>query len=184
MHSESLTLCMLGNISCFCCRLLTFTKNSFRDIIRVSNGFIWIQISTDNLWILSVLIWVQTVCKGYQQMTKERGSSLSMWRFTVLLKKTFSCNSFRKLNYFHNKPHTLTFNISAHTLATYQLINKGKYYPFTDVQYTYMYTQKLKLNRQKSVSKYLSIPFNTSNFHLNASSWSSSKVKPNYRPSN
>ena len=27
---------------------------------------VWIQIRTD---ILSVLIWVQTVCKGYQQMT-------------------------------------------------------------------------------------------------------------------
>ena len=28
---------------------------------------VWIQIRTD---ILSVLIWVQTVCNGYQQMTK------------------------------------------------------------------------------------------------------------------
>ena len=28
---------------------------------------VWIQIRTD---ILSVLIWVQTVCKGYQQTTK------------------------------------------------------------------------------------------------------------------
>ena len=28
---------------------------------------VWIQIRTDNL---SVLIWVQTVCKGYQQTTK------------------------------------------------------------------------------------------------------------------
>ena len=35
---------MLGNFSCFCCRLLTFLfkinffKKSFRDIIKVSNG--------------------------------------------------------------------------------------------------------------------------------------------------
>ena len=30
---------MLGNFSCFCCHLLTFSsKNSFRNIIRVSNG--------------------------------------------------------------------------------------------------------------------------------------------------
>ena len=28
---------------------------------------VWLQIRTD---VLSVLIWVQTVCKGYQQMTK------------------------------------------------------------------------------------------------------------------
>ena len=41
---HSLTLCMLGNFSCFCCRLLTFfskltfSKNFFRNTIRVSNG--------------------------------------------------------------------------------------------------------------------------------------------------
>ena len=38
-----LTLCMLGNFSCFCCRLLNFFKNnilnnSFRNTVRVSNG--------------------------------------------------------------------------------------------------------------------------------------------------
>ena len=79
-----LTLCMLCNISCFCCCLLTsfkidssknssclccclltsfkinFSKNSFRNTIRVSNSLI--QIRTD---VLSVLFWVQTV-----QMTK------------------------------------------------------------------------------------------------------------------
>ena len=56
---------MLGNFSGFCCRLLTFfkiiffEKISFRNIIRVSNGF-----------DLDQVILVQTVCKGYQQMTK------------------------------------------------------------------------------------------------------------------
>ena len=40
---ENLILCMLGNFSCFCCRLLTFfkisfSKNSFRNTIRVSKG--------------------------------------------------------------------------------------------------------------------------------------------------
>ena len=39
----NLTLCMLGNFSCLCCHLLTFLKptfsqNSLRNIIRVSNG--------------------------------------------------------------------------------------------------------------------------------------------------
>ena len=32
---------------------------------------VWIQISTN---LLSVLIWVKTVCKGYQQMTKVTAS--------------------------------------------------------------------------------------------------------------
>ena len=41
--SFSLTPCMLGNFSCFCCHLSTFFKinffkNSFRNIIRVSNA--------------------------------------------------------------------------------------------------------------------------------------------------
>ena len=36
-------LCMLGNFSCFCCCLLsfsksTFSKNSFRNTLTVSNG--------------------------------------------------------------------------------------------------------------------------------------------------
>ena len=40
--SAHLTLCMLGNFSCFRCRLLTFSKftfskNSLRNTIRVSN---------------------------------------------------------------------------------------------------------------------------------------------------
>ena len=39
-----LTLCMLGNFSCFCCRLVTFFKiiffeNSFRINIREANSF-------------------------------------------------------------------------------------------------------------------------------------------------
>ena len=40
MQVSVLTLCMLGNFSCFCCRLLTFfkkitfSKNSFRNTIE------------------------------------------------------------------------------------------------------------------------------------------------------
>ena len=43
-HIFKVTLCMLGNFSCFCCHLLTiikinfFQKNSLRNTIRVSNG--------------------------------------------------------------------------------------------------------------------------------------------------
>ena len=58
LPKKTLSICMLGNFSSFCCHLLAFKKN--RNTIRVS---VWIQIRTD---ILSVIIWVQTVCKGYQ----------------------------------------------------------------------------------------------------------------------
>ena len=64
------TLCILGNVSCFCCRLLAFFKISF---FKKKSGTlsecqtIWTQIRTD---IMSVLIWVQTICKGYQRTTK------------------------------------------------------------------------------------------------------------------
>ena len=49
------TLCMLGNFSCFCCLLLTFfkikfSKNYFRNTIRVSNG-----LDTDLLWVQTCL---------------------------------------------------------------------------------------------------------------------------------
>ena len=37
---------------------------------------VWIQIRTD---VLLVLIWVQTVCKGYQQATKHIISGLHVW---------------------------------------------------------------------------------------------------------
>ena len=40
-------------------------KNTFGTLSECQT--VWIQIRTD---ILSGLIWVQTVCKGYQQMTK------------------------------------------------------------------------------------------------------------------
>ena len=42
----------------------TPSKNSFRNTIRVSNN-----LDPDQARHFSGLIWVQTVCKGYQQMT-------------------------------------------------------------------------------------------------------------------
>ena len=66
-----LSLSMLGNFHAFVvvCSLFskfTFSKNSFRNTIDVSNC-----LDPDRM---SVLIRVQTVCKGYQQTTKERWS--------------------------------------------------------------------------------------------------------------
>ena len=69
IEKQELNLCMLGNFLCFSCRLLTFLKfnfrKSFRNIIRVSNSF---DPDKDRC---SVLIWVQTVCKGYRQTPKK-----------------------------------------------------------------------------------------------------------------
>ena len=51
-----------------------FQNEGFQEIlsgIQSECQTVWIQIRTD---ILSVLIWVQTVCKGYQQMTKVAAS--------------------------------------------------------------------------------------------------------------
>ena len=69
----------LGNFSCFCCPLLTFFKSFFFQ--KILSGTlsecqtVWIQIRSD---ILSVLIWIQTVCNGYQQMTKVAPSKESV----------------------------------------------------------------------------------------------------------
>ena len=60
-----LTLCMLAKFSW----ANFFQKNYFRNCIIVSNGLD--QVRTD---ILSVFIWIQTVCKVYQQTTKVAAS--------------------------------------------------------------------------------------------------------------
>ena len=45
---------------------INFSKKFFQEALTECQT-VWIQIRTN---ILSVLIWVQTVCKGYQQTTK------------------------------------------------------------------------------------------------------------------
>ena len=71
--SFNLTLYILANLFCYCYCLLAFfkinifSKNYFKKTIKVLNGLDTDQIRTDTL---TVLIWTQTVCKGYQQMTK------------------------------------------------------------------------------------------------------------------
>ena len=57
--------------ACYCCLLIFFSKFTFSKK-KIPGALsecqtVWIQIRTN---ILSVLIWVQTVCKGYQQTTK------------------------------------------------------------------------------------------------------------------
>ena len=66
-----LTPCMLGNFACFFVVCGFFFKINFFKInlagIPSECQTVWIKIRPD---ILSRLIWIQTVCKGYQQMTK------------------------------------------------------------------------------------------------------------------
>ena len=51
---------------------INFSKDSLRNTISMSNGLeFWIQIRMD---VLMVLIWVKTVCKGYQQTIKVTAS--------------------------------------------------------------------------------------------------------------
>ena len=66
-----LTLCMLGNFACFFVVCGYFFKLTF--LQKYLSGIpsecqtVWIQIKPG---VLPGLIWVQTVCKGYQQTTK------------------------------------------------------------------------------------------------------------------
>ena len=65
-----LTLCMLGNFSCFCCRLLTFFKtNVFKRFFQEHYQSVKQFGSRSGMTFCPVLIWVQTVCKGNQQTT-------------------------------------------------------------------------------------------------------------------
>ena len=64
---------------CFCCPLLIFfSKLTFLKIFseryQSVRQFGSKSGLTDRTYVLSVLIWVQTVCKGYQQMTKVAAS--------------------------------------------------------------------------------------------------------------
>ena len=66
----SLTLCMLRNFACFfgCLWIFFLIKFKKKNLSGISSEHqtVWIQIRPD---VLLGLIWIQTVCKSYQQMT-------------------------------------------------------------------------------------------------------------------
>ena len=72
INNLALTHCMLGNFACFFVVYglfffkLTFSKKNLAGIPSECQT-VWIQISPN---VLLGLIWVQTVCKGYEQTTK------------------------------------------------------------------------------------------------------------------
>ena len=68
-------------------KIIFFSKNNFGKTIRVPNSF-----DPNQDPCLSVLIWVRTVCNGYQQMTKvaaskERDSHLNTSSLIFLIGK-------------------------------------------------------------------------------------------------
>ena len=68
-HSQKITHCILGNFSFFFCHLLIFSNQLFKKIlsgIPSECQTVWTLIRSDDS---SGLIWVQTVCQGYQQGT-------------------------------------------------------------------------------------------------------------------
>ena len=98
-----------GNFSCFY-HLLTFFYVTFSKILSEplsESQTVWIQIRTD---FLSVLIWVQTVCKSYQQTSSCRfqvkRQEIQIWKCAAYLitinKFKFKCqleNKSEKLSY-------------------------------------------------------------------------------------
>ena len=116
-----LSICMLGNCSCFYFRLLTFFKIKFFKINHPTPPSecqtVWIQIKTD---ILLVFIWVQTVCKRLLAATK-----LSTGMQRVITGKYFIVQyivSFREI-------HAYVYHKYSDTLNTFNMLcplNKAK----------------------------------------------------------
>ena len=71
----------VGKFPCFSC-LHTF-QNYFQKTIRVSNG----SDPDQGTYVLCVLIWFQSVCKGYQQTSKVAASKEQVKLPTVTLVK-------------------------------------------------------------------------------------------------
>ena len=92
------TICLLGNLNDFLSSAdffqnSTFPKNSFRNTLRLSN-----RLDSDlarrflGKKKTSGLIWVQTVCKGYQQ-TKLVGKQFNLHKIYVRPNKNINCFS-------------------------------------------------------------------------------------------
>ena len=70
MERQLLTLCMLGNCSCFCCHLLTFfIITLFKKLFQ--EHYQSVSLGPDQDQHSVIVIWVQTDYKDYQRMTKD-----------------------------------------------------------------------------------------------------------------
>ena len=101
-----LSICMLGNCSCFYFRLLTCFKIKFLKINHTGPPLecqtVWIQIRTD---ILLVFIWAQTVCKRLladDKIIHWRAKSYQGFFWPVLTTDIRSCSQCQKVCFFPN----------------------------------------------------------------------------------
>ena len=98
---------MLGNFSCFCCHLLSadlFQNQLFKKIL---SGTL-----SEHQTVLSVLIWVQIICKSYLEMTKvapskERVNLMQIYRLKCFLFKSVETKKLRMQKTKFLKPHTV-----------------------------------------------------------------------------
>ena len=111
-----LSICMLGNSSCFYLRLLTFFKIKFLQINHPDPPWecqtVWIKIKTD---ILLVFIWVQTVCK---RLLADDNILLSMQRVTTV--KYFSVHYIISYRYFSTFVCVYVYHKYSDTLNTFR----------------------------------------------------------------
>ena len=96
-----LNLCIQVIFLCLCICLPTFFKIYFSKMLTLLQyQTVWIQIRTD---ILSALIWVQTVCKGYQQMAKVTASKKRI-KFAPITKASPDKSVYCKTIFFMSHP--------------------------------------------------------------------------------
>ena len=116
-----LSICMLGNCSCFYFRLLTFFKIKFLKINHLGPSSecqtVWIQIKTA---ILLVFIWFKLFAKGYWQTTQ-----LSTGMQRVIAGKYFSVQYIVS----YRGTHVYVYHKYSDTLNTFKMLcplNKAK----------------------------------------------------------
>ena len=88
-----LPLCMLGIFHVFVVICWLFSKLTFKKVLSGTLSecqTAWIQIRAN---ILSVLIWVETVCKGYQQTAKVASSKERVNSIKLLITQNGNCGS-------------------------------------------------------------------------------------------
>ena len=78
LHAGLFFMLMLLSADFFFLSKLTISKNFFQENYQCQN--VWIQIRKNILW---VLIWVQTVCKDYQHITKDATSKEKLNTFLL-----------------------------------------------------------------------------------------------------
>ena len=99
MPISQLTLCMLViNFVNFCCCLQIFFQKIFFSSKNYSRKSIK-HFGSRSGQTVSGLIWIQTVCKGYPQMTSRQLQTKSLKIYMYVLHQKNSCKDFLTLTY-------------------------------------------------------------------------------------